>query len=475
MIDYIIKSAICLAALLMIYHLLLEKEKMHVFNRYFLLTSILFSLAIPLITIHTSSPQLAHINYAEIIHPRQIAETGQYVPSTNIQQNTVELNWQLITVIIYITGALLMLGRFFVNLFRITRCISQNETIKEEDAVIVLTGNKIVPHSFWRYIFFNKDDHEQSIPQELYLHELTHIREKHSLDILLIEFLQIIFWFNPIFILYKKAIRLNHEFLADDSVLNHFHNITTYQQLLLDMILFTQPVTLSSNLTYSLTKKRMIMMKKITPRSKAITRKIALIPLFAMLVFLFSNKAAALQDVKTSAHPAKNPIVVAMDGDRDTYYKGAFVKYRDDSGAVVTKKYDDMTAAEKSTLPMPIMFPAPRKRTPSQAYIDAWESSDVFGVWVDGKQIANKELANYKPADFVMYFDSRLMPNARHYGNRKFQIDLYSADYYQKVFLTKPKYETGRKIAIVKGKTRNYAVQVSDFSEKEMKSRGLKL
>jgi beta-lactamase regulating signal transducer with metallopeptidase domain len=67
-------------------------------------------------------------------------------------------------------------------------------------------------------IFINQDDYHNRKIEELYTHELIHVTKKHSIDILIIETLKVLFWFNPIFIFYKRAIQLNHEFLADEKV-----------------------------------------------------------------------------------------------------------------------------------------------------------------------------------------------------------------------------------------------------------------
>lgn len=107
----------------------------------------------------------------------------------------------------------------------------------------------------FRTIFSSiKSDYEnQKNEQELFTHELTHVIQKHTFDVLILEILQIIFWINPVFILLKKAAQLNHEFLADERVINQHKNTIQYQHLYLNSAAWKNDYYLASNLNYSLT------------------------------------------------------------------------------------------------------------------------------------------------------------------------------------------------------------------------------
>ena len=110
-------------------------------------------------------------------------------------------------------------------------------------------------------------------------HELVHVTQKHTLDILFIEFLKAIFWFNPLFIFYKKAIQLNHEFLADEEIVKTYNNVPFYQNLLLQKSSEQQTIYLASNLNYLVTKKRLIMMTKRTSQKIVLLKKVAVVPI----------------------------------------------------------------------------------------------------------------------------------------------------------------------------------------------------
>ncbi|MEO9570100.1 MAG: M56 family metallopeptidase, partial [Polaribacter sp.] len=203
-------------------------------------------------------------------------------------------DYTLLFIGIYLLISFVFLIRFGKNLFKIIQKIRSNETIKHKKAILVLVDNKILPHTFWKHIFINKKQYKQGkIEEELFTHELTHVTQKHSLDVLLIEVLQIVFWINPLFIFLKKAVQLNHEFLADETVINQHKNTFQYQHLLLNKAAWNNEYYLASNLNYSLTKKRLLMMTTQSSQTKVWIKKLTVIPLLAAFIFLFAERVEA--------------------------------------------------------------------------------------------------------------------------------------------------------------------------------------
>lgn len=292
MISYLIKSALCLGLLLAFYQLFLEREKMHRFNRFYLLGSVLFSFLAPLYVIYiepTAAPEL------EVVSSNQIKEV---TPDNSIQIGTILLT-------IYLSIAALLLIRFLKNIIDISLKISTNTKIRLNSAIIVLVEDKILPHTFWNYIFINASEYEENkIEEELYTHELAHVTQKHTLDILILEVLQIVFWFNPFMIWLKRAVQLNHEFLADDTVVASHHNISYYQHLLLDKAAWNNKFYLASNLNYSLTKKRLLMMKTPSSKLTIMLKKLAILPILGGTLFLFAERV--------KAQSKKKPIVIEV-------------------------------------------------------------------------------------------------------------------------------------------------------------------
>ena len=289
MFEYLLKSGLCLALLLAFYHLVLEKEKMHRFNRFYLLGSVLFSFIAPSVIIYIEATNEINqlVTYSGKIVTTNQSFFDQYITIENI----------LIT--IYTLVSLVFLIRFAKNLYHIIYKIRINEIIKSDFAKFVPVSDTILPHTFWNYIFINKEEYQtQQIEEELFTHELAHVTQRHTIDILLLEVLQIVFWFNPLFFLLKKAIQLNHEFLADDKVIASHNNISRYQSLLLNKTAWNNEYYLASNLNYSLTKKRLLMMTTKSLPTKVLLKKLAVIPLLTGFIFLFAERVEAQERKK---------------------------------------------------------------------------------------------------------------------------------------------------------------------------------
>lgn len=359
MTDFIIKSTLSLIVLISMYFLILENEKMAVFNRFYLLLSILFSFTLPFITIEVLADTSNEILQETVIKPG----------NTIIAVADDSINYlQLVFWILYGIGTLFFLFRFIKNINNITSRIKRNPIVKYKNAKLVLLEEKTLPHTFLNTIFINKSDYEnRNIEAELYTHELTHVIQKHTLDILFIELIKCVFWFNPILIFYKKAIQLNHEFLADEKVINSYNNIPVYQSLLLSKANEKQPYYLASNLNYLVTKKRLIMMSKKTPKSIAILKKVALMPIIAGLIFLLCVKSIAQEKVNVPKNTAanSNPKVEI------SYFDNTTFKIINNEGAVISeKKFSELTSEEKGKIPPP---PPPLDQNSSKKTIEEYK------------------------------------------------------------------------------------------------------
>ncbi|WP_191858738.1 M56 family metallopeptidase [Hanstruepera ponticola] len=323
MILYILKSSACLAVFMLFYKLFLEKESFHKFKRFYLLGTLIASVIIPLITFTT------YVEVAPLEMPVYNSEVGTppYVPEHMFEEPVNY--WPKILWSIYIIGALVFTIRFGINLTNIVKRIKQNPKFKNRSVIHVLLNDLVQPHTFLNYIFFNKTKYEaHEIPNEVLLHEETHAKEKHALDILFIEILQIIFWFNLLLYFIKKDIKLNHEFLADQAVINHGFEVKSYQNTLLAFSSNSQEPQLANAINYSSTrltnelfsshfgqvKKRFTVMKTHTSKHIIWVRSLVLLPLLAILVYSFSTnkiveKSIASKPIieKQTKHQEINP------------------------------------------------------------------------------------------------------------------------------------------------------------------------
>src|SRR5690606_32168397 len=192
---------------------------------------------------------------------------------------------------VYGAGVLFFGFMFFKNLWGLVGKIKRNPKLKSKNFINVLLNDLVIPHTFFSYIFLNKHKFEtQQIPKEVLLHEETHAKQKHSLDILLIELLQVIFWFNPFIYLIKHSIKLNHEFLADHAVLKQGTETLKYQSLLLAFSSNASEPQLANAINYSSIKKRFTVMKTHTSKQTLWLRSLILLPLLAVLIYSFSER-----------------------------------------------------------------------------------------------------------------------------------------------------------------------------------------
>lgn len=196
MITYIIKFVFASSLLFTVYYLFLEKEKIYRFNRFYLLFSILFSIIIPLITINIKSAPIP------INEPIILFDNGlQNLQFESTIQSTIDTN--VLNIIFlggYLTISLFLFYRYLLNILAVFFKIRSNKSVSYLNAKLVLTNERRYPFSFLKYIFVNSDEYENGrIEDEILSHELTHVNQKHSFDILFIELLLIFTWVNPIF------------------------------------------------------------------------------------------------------------------------------------------------------------------------------------------------------------------------------------------------------------------------------------
>jgi beta-lactamase regulating signal transducer with metallopeptidase domain len=454
MIDFLIKSTLSLLVLLAIYHLILEKEKMHQFNRFYLLFCLVFSFVIPFISIEIideSVSAITHTNKGITANATMtiVPETLDYTPI---------IIWSL-----YCVVTSLLLFRFLRNILRITSRTHFNTVINYKNAKLVLLKEKTLPHTFWNTIFVNETEYRnRKIEEELYTHELIHVTQKHTLDVLLIEIVKTLFWFNPLFIFYKKAIQLNHEFLADEKVVNSFNNVPFYQSLLLSKANENQPFYLASNLNYLVTKKRFLMMTKNKSQTKEILKKILLLPILSGLVYFLCIKTVAQESNKAVKNQSEKKGKSTIDR-RDEYYAGVHVVIKDcTKKTIIDKQYEQLTLEEKNNnffyVPKPFI-----EKSPTENEYKEFKNAAKYAIWVDDEYKQNEYLNNFNPNDIVFFQGSTVLKNARSKKfPQPFQYHLYTKDYFDKNLKNSHLKFTNKELIITKNcldkfdKTKNF-------------------
>ncbi len=327
---YLLKSGACLAILFVFYKLILENENMHQFKRAYLLGMLMASFGIPFITFTTYVEALntTTINFTSSNSEFQVEETAtllDYLPS---------ILWT-----VYFIGVAFFSFRFIKNLSQILFKINRNQKVKFTDYINVLLTEKVIPHTFFSYIFLNKQKYDsQEIPSEVILHEQTHAKQKHSFDVLFIELLQIAFWFNPFLYFIKHSIKLNHEFLADQAVLNQGIDSSLYQSILLAFSSDASTPRMANSINYSFIKKRFTVMKTHTSKSRIWTRSLLLLPLLAILIYSFSTKETLNKSVKENDNSFINDFYLKIDSEDNIYYNDKLISFGEIPNAIKSYK-----------------------------------------------------------------------------------------------------------------------------------------
>ena len=295
MITYIIKSTISLVVLYGFYHFFLRQYKILIFNRIYLISSLAFSLVIPFIIIPVKAGFTINssINALTVTTNQIIQKGGNTVSLT--PHITVESIFG--TLFLVISVALLL--RFVLNITNLIIKIRKSKRIENQLTTIVLVEENIIPYSFFRYIFVNSKSYEEGkIEKEILLHEEAHCLHYHSIDILILEIINVFFWFNPVIWLFRKAIQLNHEYYADNSVLSNSDS-ADYQQFLINLVIQNNTSYLASNFKYSQIKNRLEMMINNKPLHLLNLRKFSAVILF-LVVGIFVSFGQKTIDPKKS-------------------------------------------------------------------------------------------------------------------------------------------------------------------------------
>lgn len=454
MIIYLAKFILCSGLFYAAYLLLLEKERAHQFKRFYLLLSLGLSLTIPLLTFENSSQLILKGTETYLSSYYEVPITVNSVEISKPQEVDIYSN---LVLSIYVGTSLVLLLRFGRNFYKILAQKRGKIKAVYHDIKVILIENITTPYSFLNYIFLNKTEFEHNqIAEGILLHELTHVRQRHSLDVIFIELLQVFLWFNPMLFLYRKAIQTNHEYLADENVIQSSQDIPAYQMLLLNHISTQCGLTLTSQFNYLTLKKRLTMMSKTNSIKVVLGKQLLLIPVLGIALFLFSTKTEAQVPSKktTKNETQKNikdfknygPTKEGLNDDEEMEYQSIVDKYFSWNGKnskVARLETNELTRCETLyrkmnkeqqrtaniifSPPMPIL----EKKYPSIAQLSSWQNSKRFGVWIDGKRIENSKLSNYKTTDFSRYSVGTLTKLAFNYGKLDNEIYMWTNSRYQ--------------------------------------------
>ena len=306
---YLLKSAVLLALLYGGFALLLSRETFHRFNRLALLCVMVASLVLPAIQLDLEKP--SYLCYEEIPVPQIeiVASPTQYVvqdietplPALSATEEktplpTFRIDMMQVVQSLYLIGLLVSLITLFLQLFRLWGEIRSGLRTKDEFGnTIVIRGGDFAPYSFLHYIIISASDYEH-LRRPILTHEQAHIRLRHTYDLLLLEAVKAIQWFNPFVYLLGRDLKTVHEYEADNAVLNFGIDAKTYQLLLVTKAVGSRLQTVCNNLSHHSLKNRIKMMHKNKSNRWLMGKGIILPALMALALVAFAKPKTETED-----------------------------------------------------------------------------------------------------------------------------------------------------------------------------------
>ena len=327
---YDLKVAAWIAVFYMFYRLMLSRETFHRVNRIVLLATAVVSFVLPfcVITLHETVVMPA---------PQASVEVGNMV--AEVAEPVVPL-WQSLLPYLFMIGVVITLGHTLWSIFRIMRLIKKSEQHPQADGIVVcVTGNaQMSPFSWMHYIVMNRRDYEEQ-DAAILAHERGHIRLRHSWDVVLVDMLTALQWFNPAMWMLRMDLRAIHEYEADAAVLSQGINARQYQYLLVTKAAGIGGYSIANGISHSTLKNRIHMMLHKKSSNSHLLKLLALVPIVGITLAINAEK---VQDIVYT--PANNvPDVVttateqapAVQEDTKTYTVRGVVKDKEKKDPIV--------------------------------------------------------------------------------------------------------------------------------------------
>ncbi|WP_435415387.1 M56 family metallopeptidase [Polaribacter aestuariivivens] len=279
MINYIIQVILFQILFLAVYDFFLSKETFFIKNRWYLLSTPIVSFLLPLVKIPTFQKVVSqeYVVYLPeiVLSPEKVIQETSWYPSINYID------------VLFSVGVVFFALLFITKLVKIILLIRSCKLDKKDGYTLVLIPNQTKAFSFFNYIFLGNNI-PKSQKEQIIAHELVHSKQKHSLDLLLFEFLKIVMWFNPIIFIYQKRITLIHEYISDEVATKSAPKENYINQLLSNFFQVENIAFINQFYKQTFIKKRIIMMTKNKSKKMRQLKYLVLIPVLASMLFYTS-------------------------------------------------------------------------------------------------------------------------------------------------------------------------------------------
>jgi TonB family protein len=323
---YVVKTTFSLFLFYLLYKCIFKKEGILKFNRYFLLFSLIASFLLPFMKLNFNivpdiSTKIYTIQYNDpsarkwMEMPENVTPEYNSDDQTNIaaltnsplmekRSNLTSIYYSRIfpwsVIGLYLLGVLVLLFSFLYQFVKTLRLFKHHKVVTISNVKLIQHNLEIMPFSIFNYIIINRDHYGEQELEYVLLHEMEHINQKHSFDILLVELLKIVFWINPVIWLYEREIKQNHEYLADRGVLDGGVQTYDYQLILLNSSLGVPKYNIVNNFNQSYIKKRIKMMTNKKCNKLSIWKLLLIVPIVFTVVLACSKPSGSNQNGNTT-------------------------------------------------------------------------------------------------------------------------------------------------------------------------------
>ena len=376
---YILKSTICLILFYLGFKALLSNDTFFRFNRWVLLVGIAICMLLPAIKIQTSEPLLIQ---QPIIHLEKMI-AGEETVVTYLSDNNPEvdrapvatpakmIDWGQIIALLYWAGFIFCLMTTLLSFRKMFVLIRSGRKLQQGRYTLILVPSCVSPFSWGRYIILSEEDYEK-YPDEILTHEMMHLKSHHSIDLLFMECILWLHWFNPAIWLLKRELKDIHEYQADKGVLTQGIDATKYQLLLVKKAVGSSLYTLANSFNHSKIKKRITMMLKGKSNNWARLKLLLLVPVGLIVLNAFARPEVNRQ-LETLVQSKDKETPPEEQQDMKSFFKTELDSYM--------KKVEPQTQFEPDEI---IAFM--KKNT---------EPKDLF-INAKGDVLLNNDFANYK-------------------------------------------------------------------------------
>lgn len=285
---YFVKANGLIIAFYVMYVLFLRKETFFVSNRIYMILGLILSLIVPLIT------------FKKIVWIDSTPNSNNFPLIVTTNNNSIEvpiqayqIDWLLIVTLAYLIVSVVIIANIVLEIASFFKKIRKNNKQKESDYTLVTLETSENPFSFFQYIVINPKQFSDAELQHIVTHESIHVKQRHSMDVLIGKLFCALFWINPIIWLYRKAILQNLEFIADSETFQQIDNKYEYQKTLLKVVNPNYELSITNQFYQSLIKKRIIMLNKNQSRKMNVWKYATILPLLIGFMLLFQIETVA--------------------------------------------------------------------------------------------------------------------------------------------------------------------------------------